>query len=48
MVILQVQVDFQNQFGGIQKYFCFKNRHPFEDEITRQLRFTGAGILAMV
>ena len=22
--------------------------HPFEDEITRTLRFTGAGILAMV
>ena len=27
---------------------CLRISHPFEDEITRALRFTGAGILAMV
>lgn len=43
-----VQEGFPNQYGGSCYSLVSHSRHPFEDEITRSLRFTGAGILAMV
>lgn len=33
---------------GVHCLLSLGTSHPFEDEITRKLRFTGAGILAMV
>lgn len=47
MVIRQAQEDILSQFGGMSCDELVPS-HPFEDEITRTLRFTGAGILAMV
>lgn len=40
---------FSKSIWGYPHIFqSLRYRHPFEDEITRALRFTGAGILAMV
>ena len=46
-MILLAQEDILSQFGGMD-FDELVPSHPFEDEITHKLRFTGAGILAMV